>query len=87
MDTRHTDVSKTVTPENYLIPVCQPALSITMNMVEDLGNRPAGQGKKEALSPAISHVVDSAKSNVPKTDILCSLNQHPVSRKARAFGA
>lgn len=64
MDTRHTDVSKTVTPENYLIPVCQPALSITMNMVEDLGNRPAGQGKKEALSPAIPHTWSTLQSQM-----------------------
>lgn len=55
VDTCHTDVSKTVTPANYLIPVCQPMLSITMNMVEDLGSRPAGQGRKGALSPAIPH--------------------------------
>lgn len=55
VDTRHTDVSKTVTPANYLIPACQPALSITMNMVEDLANKPAGQGRKGAFSPAIPY--------------------------------
>lgn len=55
VDTRQTDVSKTVTPANCLIPVCQPALSITMNMVENLVNKAAGQGRKGAFSPAIPY--------------------------------
>lgn len=55
VDTTHTDISKTVTPANYLIPVCQPGLSITMNTVEDVSEYRAAGRAGRGPSAVIPH--------------------------------
>lgn len=61
--TPQTSVSKNVVPANCLIPVCQPGLSTTVNTVEDLSKRTAGQGR-EAQVPMSFHTLSIVQGQV-----------------------
>lgn len=84
VDTTHRDISKTVTPANYLIPVCQPGLSITMNTVEDVSTeRRAGQ---EGGLPLSFHTLDLlCKAKCTKDRHSLPTQPTPSFQKNQAF--